>query len=223
MLACAANRIRWLNRGITIRCTRSRGPRGFFCLQAFRRGPVIVDVITLNQSMRFRLSTMLLSLSLAIVLLAWALDEWRDRTSHHNEYVVASEIARFNGYNDLYGAMGNSKGSPAFERMRPTLLLNTVKSTKYLLLLPIPSEREILRDDYKDVLFLVAKNAVDLLGITNESEFHDAIIANGDLELLKWEKNHPGMKFNVQVLDPETTELKIEFKDYLTKLFQVEN
>jgi len=37
----------WL-RVITIRCTRSRGPRGFFCLQVNRRGPVIVDVITLN-------------------------------------------------------------------------------------------------------------------------------------------------------------------------------
>ena len=34
------------NRGITIRSTRSRGPRGFFCLQVDRRGPVIVDVIT---------------------------------------------------------------------------------------------------------------------------------------------------------------------------------
>ena len=33
---------------ITIRCTRSRGPRGFFCLQDVRRGPVNVAVITLN-------------------------------------------------------------------------------------------------------------------------------------------------------------------------------
>ena len=30
---------------ITIRCTRSRGPRGFFCLQDVCRGPVNVDVI----------------------------------------------------------------------------------------------------------------------------------------------------------------------------------
>ena len=36
------------DRGITIRCTRSRGPRGFFCLQVDRRGPVIVAVITLR-------------------------------------------------------------------------------------------------------------------------------------------------------------------------------
>ena len=34
-------------RQITIRCTRSRGPRGFFCLQVNRRGPVNVDVIRL--------------------------------------------------------------------------------------------------------------------------------------------------------------------------------
>ena len=32
-------------RRITIRCTRSRGPRGFFCLQDVRRGPVNVAVI----------------------------------------------------------------------------------------------------------------------------------------------------------------------------------
>ena len=35
------------NRGITIRCTQSRGPRGFFSMQVDRRGPVIVDVIRL--------------------------------------------------------------------------------------------------------------------------------------------------------------------------------
>ncbi len=34
----------WRNRGITIRCTRSRGPRGFFCLHDHRRGPVNVAV-----------------------------------------------------------------------------------------------------------------------------------------------------------------------------------
>ena len=33
---------------IIIRCTRSRGPRGFFCLQDVRRGPVNVAVITLH-------------------------------------------------------------------------------------------------------------------------------------------------------------------------------
>ena len=38
-------------RVITIRCTRSRGPRGFFCLQVDRRGPVIVDVMRLNKQM----------------------------------------------------------------------------------------------------------------------------------------------------------------------------
>ena len=36
--------------GITIRCAWSRGPRGFFCLQVDRRGPVIVDV------MRFKMT-----------------------------------------------------------------------------------------------------------------------------------------------------------------------
>ena len=35
---------------ITIRCTRNRGPRGFFCLQDVRRGPVNVAVIGLSQS-----------------------------------------------------------------------------------------------------------------------------------------------------------------------------
>ena len=37
------------NRVITIRCTRSRGPRGLFCLQDVCRGPVNVDVIMANQ------------------------------------------------------------------------------------------------------------------------------------------------------------------------------
>ena len=37
------------NRRITIRCTRSRGPRGFFCLQVDRRGPVIADVMRLKR------------------------------------------------------------------------------------------------------------------------------------------------------------------------------
>ena len=37
-----------IQRRITIRCTRSRGPRGFFCLQVFRRGPVNVAVIPLK-------------------------------------------------------------------------------------------------------------------------------------------------------------------------------
>ena len=35
---------------ITIRCTRSRGPRGFFCLQDVCRGPVNVAVIQLDES-----------------------------------------------------------------------------------------------------------------------------------------------------------------------------
>ena len=42
--ACDANGV------ITIRCTRSRGPRGFFCLQDVRRGPVNVDVIQLQNA-----------------------------------------------------------------------------------------------------------------------------------------------------------------------------
>ena len=35
-------------RVITIRCTRSRGPRGFFCLRGVCRGPVNVAVIPLS-------------------------------------------------------------------------------------------------------------------------------------------------------------------------------
>ena len=34
-----------------MRCTRSLGPRGFFCLQVDRRGPVIADVIRLMQEL----------------------------------------------------------------------------------------------------------------------------------------------------------------------------
>ena len=41
---------------ITIRCTRSRGPRGFFCLQVFRRGPVNVAVIPLFENLSLDLN-----------------------------------------------------------------------------------------------------------------------------------------------------------------------
>ena len=37
-----------MNRVITIRCTRSRGPRGFLYLHDVRRGPVNVAVIGLS-------------------------------------------------------------------------------------------------------------------------------------------------------------------------------
>ena len=56
MLGTQASSQAWANRNslkmlsgqlamITMGCTRSRGPRGFFCLQDVRRGPVNVDVI----------------------------------------------------------------------------------------------------------------------------------------------------------------------------------
>ena len=41
-----------------MRCTRSRGSRGFFCLQVDRRAPVIVDVITLNHFCIYAISEM---------------------------------------------------------------------------------------------------------------------------------------------------------------------
>ena len=61
--------------GITIRCTRSRGPRGFFCLHDFRRGPVNVAVITLAQRQtimpfRFSLRSIFLFVTTACVGLA---------------------------------------------------------------------------------------------------------------------------------------------------------
>ena len=45
-----------------MRCTRSRGPRGLFCLHVFRRGPVNAAVIRLGDqnTMRFSIATMLL-------------------------------------------------------------------------------------------------------------------------------------------------------------------
>ena len=60
---------------ITIRCTRSRGPRGFFCLHVFRRGPVNVAVITPPQSgmainFRFTISTMLIATLVCALVIA---------------------------------------------------------------------------------------------------------------------------------------------------------
>ena len=48
---------------ITILCTRSRGPRGFFCLHDFRRGPVNVAVILLETRVNYRLKTLFLAIS----------------------------------------------------------------------------------------------------------------------------------------------------------------
>ena len=53
--------------GITIRCTRSRGPRGFFCLHVLRRGPVNVDVIPLGMKFTIR-HLLLLTLLVAILI-----------------------------------------------------------------------------------------------------------------------------------------------------------
>ena len=52
---------------ITIRCTRSRGPRGSFCLQVDRRGPVIVAVIPLKLMAKFSVKTLLIMVSLIAV------------------------------------------------------------------------------------------------------------------------------------------------------------
>ena len=51
---------------ITIRCTRSRGPRGFFCLQVVRRGPVIVAVIWLK----------MIHSTLQLMWMAWPVASW---------------------------------------------------------------------------------------------------------------------------------------------------
>ena len=165
--------------------------------------------------MRFRLSTMLLSLALACVIAGWAFHNWRERQSHQNEYVVASEFARFNAYNDVYGMMGDAKGDADFERVKKALLLNTVKSTQYLLTLSIPAKKQILREDYKTSLYFVSKEALEILEISSVAEFQQAVVANGGLELVKWEQQNPERKLNVQVLDHDTKQLKNEFVGYL--------
>ena len=64
-----------VNRRITIRCTRSRGPRGFFCLQVFRRGPVNVAVITLSTSqMKFHLSALVMACTIICLVVAWVVE-----------------------------------------------------------------------------------------------------------------------------------------------------
>ena len=55
---------------ITIRCTRSRGPRGFFCLHDVCRGPVNVAVIPLKTKVR-DLSTMSVWILISSILLFW--------------------------------------------------------------------------------------------------------------------------------------------------------
>jgi len=61
---------------IIIRCARSRGPRGFFCLHDFCRGPVNPDVIRLESCSHMRvlsIRTVYAVTSLACLLLAFLL------------------------------------------------------------------------------------------------------------------------------------------------------
>ena len=53
-----------------MRCTRSRGPRGFFCLQVDRRGSVIVDVIPLRQY-HFKQREHIMRFMLLLFVLSW--------------------------------------------------------------------------------------------------------------------------------------------------------
>ena len=75
-----------------MRCTRNRGPRGFFCLQVDRRGPVNVAVITL-------VLTMAKFLIFAILILAAGCDNAPTaatvgrlpRTQNDGEFLVPRE------------------------------------------------------------------------------------------------------------------------------------
>ena len=87
------------NRGITIRCTRSRGPRGFFCLQVDRRGPVIVDVILLEIFMQTQFTTLLL---LAFILCLGC----SEKVAKEN---IAGELAYNKKFEPLIGEW-NSEG-----------------------------------------------------------------------------------------------------------------
>ena len=64
-------------RPITIRCTLSRGPRGFFCLHDVRRGPVNVAVIGLGADRALSDNTCLHGEDEWSLILS---DQWRDNS-----------------------------------------------------------------------------------------------------------------------------------------------
>ena len=170
--------------------------------------------------MRFRLSTLLLTLTLACVLLGWAFTEWRRRVSHANEFVVASEFARFKAYNDIYSSIDGIALTPQQDRDRRRLLQNTVKSTPYLIELDIPDRHEILSYEYRFALRRIAYNALLLLEIGSPEEFEKAIIGDGELDLLEWDLRNPDIQLQVQVLDADTKKLKPKFREYLKSVIE---
>ena len=172
--------------------------------------------------MRFRLSTILLGFALICVLLGWGLSEWKDRTSNSNEFVVASEFARFKAYSDVYRSIDPAILSPQEAEFRRRLLQNTVKSTPHLLALPIPNEHKILSYEYESALNRIAAESLHLLKIKSPAEFEAAIIAEGELDLLDWDVRHPDRKIMVQVLDPNTKQLKPDFADYLKQILEID-
>ena len=92
---------------ITIRCTRSRGPRGFSCLHDFRRGPVNVAVITLerlshtfefwNSKMKLKFGLIWLFVLTAIVAIASSLSVNRQKAYAKHQETLALELSKLEG------------------------------------------------------------------------------------------------------------------------------
>ena len=172
--------------------------------------------------MRFRLSTAFLTFALVCVSLGWGLSEWRDRTSNSNEFGIASELARFNAYNDVYRTIDVTTLTPQRAESRRRLLQNTVKTVPYLLSLPIPNRHQVLSYEYDSALDRIAAEALQLLKIKSPEEFEAAIIADGELTLLDWDARNPDRKILIQVLDPNTKKLNPEFTDHLVRILAID-
>ena len=81
----------------------------------------------------------------------------------------------------------------------------------------------MLNSDYKSELEQIAFNALELLEITSPDDFQNAIIADGELNLLEWDAQNPDMQVQVQVLDADTKRLKSGFRSYLESVIESGN
>ena len=111
------------HRRITIRCTRSRGPRGFFCLQVFRRGPVNVAVIRPNPLLNSLIWQNMNEQQLELSLIKHEVENAIIPQRYSDGYVNATEMCKaagksFADYNRLIGtkdfmnALSGSVGIP---------------------------------------------------------------------------------------------------------------
>ena len=118
--------IRLADRRITIRCTRSRGPRGSFCLHDVRRGPVNVAVMP-PRNMKARFSLKSLALLVASWPIAFVLSSFLASPARRDVSTTVDSITAAQPAVELAGkAVNHINRAPALDRK--TMLLSMLWS-----------------------------------------------------------------------------------------------